>query len=583
MFDEAFILHAGYMEKFFRITSRIADRDDISEWSQVCVDLIDGKIGLEDVRDQSAKDKCLTKLLVRIAGCDRDSKTVDRAPPGSTLGLYSTSPRVLISQIVKNNGRIPANCPDFSSRDGVKEFLEKTTLVRDSMMKKQKKNWSFTFDQAADFLWMVRRTNPILFFLLVSREYELAEALYPWVVENIPGHVVHTANACFPNLKVSPLIAMRTIGSAQRFREFVLALEPYTELTSKKLKSLSVANDLAADVSGPHKKGTRSYLKSLGTSVFAVRQVLMLNCSRPELQPKGNQLWVIANPEKEVPLVDHMLLGHGNNGAKALLSNISSEINAAYPTGRPAGNGGKGSDTVERVEGAGGHRNFTLCSVFSLDLMQLGCRLVRQTSEDCNSVKNPTSVGIFAQAMLLEAGLNLPDLNGDPSAWAQRAKTEKDFGERANADFGSPSSMVDFGLRSWCRSNGAAKNWRALTEHNYGSTPDTEYFLIVRRYLHGFFPAIARKWKLDEASEVWAELAKCATAFSRDPIWIVLRNREAKMLDISAAAMRDAASKAKGNVPISEKMRAKKPKKHKIPDHAQFKTELRGFGQLLGS
>ena len=422
-----------------------------------------------------------------------------------------------------------------------------------------------------------------LVFLLVSREYELAEAHYPWVAEDIPGHVVHVANACFPDLKVSPLVAMRTIGSAQRFREIVLALKPYAELTAKKLKQLSEADDLAANVSSPHEHGARNYLKSIGTSVFAIRQVLMVDCSRPELLPRGNQLWVISNPEKQVPLADYVLLGHGNNGAKALLCDIYGEITSAYPTGRPADNGGKGNAVVERVKGAGGHRNLSLCSFYGLDLMQLACRFVRQTSEDCSSATNPTSVGTFAQMMLLEASPTLPEIGGDASACAQRARMEKGFGERANNDFGSPSSKVDFGLRSWCRSSGTAKNWMALTGHTDGSTLDKDYFLIVRRYLHGFFPAIARQWKLDEASEVWAELAKCATGFSRDPIWIVLRNREAKMLDISAAALRDAASVASGNVPMSQKVRAQKPRKHKSTDTAQFKTEMRGFGQLLGS
>ncbi len=567
MIDNELLSQAAYLEEYWHISESIPERADILEWSQSYLDLIDGKLTLTDVRDQVAEDNTDISALVRLAGFSTEPNVLHSRPQGSTLGLFSTSPRVLVDQIIKNSGILPSHCPDFSSRDKIKAFLEKTTPVRDYMVPHQMKNWSFTFDQAADFLWNVRTTNPVLFFLLISREYDQAKKRYPWVAEPISDLVVHIAKACFPDLKTSPLVAMQVIGSAQRFREMLVALEPYAGLKIEKLKALSEADDLAGSASGSYKR----YLATIGSSVFALRQVLMLDCSRPELLPKGNQLWIIANPEERTPLVDRVLLGLGNNAAKALLGDICGEISAASPTGRPAGNGGKGNDSVERTKGTGGRRIKSLPAIFGFGSMGLACRFVRQSSNDCASRSNDTSVGTFAQMLIGEACPKLSDENSDASARAKHARLERAYGERANTDFGSPSSMMNFGYESWCRSGDVAGNWKSLAEHTDESTPDRKYFLIVRRYLHGFFPAIARKWKLHDASEAWSELAKCATAFSRDPIWILLRNREAKMLDISADALRDAASKAKG----------KPPREHKGTSPAQFKTEMRGFGHLI--
>ena len=555
MIDQNFLSHAANTESRLTLGSQIAGRPDILQWAKVFVDLQEGVITPVDVLPFSEQEKRFINSIEAVLATRDDinnGDTFEPMAPGINLPFYSVSPLYLISKVIKKfEDRAEMKLNLFSQKRDVEKFLTSTTLIPSQNKRSQKASWSFTFTEAANFLWMLRISCPILFFLLISREYELAEELYPWILEMQSKTPISSVTASFASLQVAPATAMRVIGNAQRHKEIVFTLLPYQHLTTATLKSLSEEEDPVEAIVQSGDAGLQSYMKFIGLSSLAIRKILMIDCDHHQRMPVGNSLSMLADTQFTGPFTDKILLGLGPKTAKALLAHLYEQLTSAFATGRGPSNKGLGNDTVERFKGAGGHRGHTLAIIYGHTIQQVTCRFIIETSAACGQKFVPTRVGIFADELLRIT--NITDkfpfienirfqVGNDPSALCVAANLVNDYAAKGLASFGSPSQMLSFHTEIWSTRNIEAGKWASLAYDVKEDSSVQRYFLIVRRYLHSFFFQSSRLLQINRASEVWAYLSHAATSASQDPIWHLLKKREAFCLGISANKRRGKAS-----------------------------------------
>ncbi len=545
MIDQNFLSNVITTNLRLQLGSQIAGRPDIQGWAHVYVGLLEGEITPDDVLPFSEQEMRFINGIEAVLGTRdeiNNGDTFEPMAPGINLPFYSVSPLFLVSKVIRSfDGHANMKLNLFSQKRDVEKFLYSTTLISAQNERSQKASWSFTFTEAANFLWMLRKSCPILFFLFISREYELAEELYPWIRKIHPKTPIDLVTASFANLQVAPATAIRVIGNAQRHKEMVLAVLPHQHLTTATLKSLSEEDDPVETIMQSKDAGLQSYMKFIGSSSLALRKSLMIDCDHHQRMPVGNSLSMLADTQFTGLLTDKILLGLGPKAAKALLADLYEQLTSAFATGRGPGNKGLGNDTVERFQGAGGHRGHSLALIYGHTIQQITCRFIIDTSAACGQKFAPTRIGTFADELLSFENTKI-QVGNDPSALCVAANLVNDYAAKGLASFGAPSQMLSFHNEIWSRKNIEAGKWASLAYDVKTDSSVKKYFLIVRRYLHSFFFQSSRLLQINGASEVWAYLAHAATPASQDPIWHLLKKREAFCLGISANKRRGKSS-----------------------------------------
>ncbi len=261
--------------------------------------------------------------------------------------------------------------------------------------------------------------------------------------------------------------------------------------------------------------------------------------SHPDRLPTGNTLSIIANRSFVGPYHDQALLGLEENESKSFLGAIYTELTAKSPVARPPGNNCCGNDDVKRISNKGGHGLRTLNTHYGHTLFQLACRFGFDTANAAGMKTRLGTIGALADDMLIEAKLASED-SRDNSARIQATRLEKYKTQLTDQDFGSTTAMLNFEIQRWTDPAADAESWIGLAENTVAATSEQDYFLIVRRYLSSFFFEASRLREADLAAKVWAHLSHAVTSFSRDAIWMLIRNQELSDLGITHKAVRAA-------------------------------------------
>jgi hypothetical protein len=541
MIDQELFTHINHIKDRLNLMENLNKRTDVT-WSKIALDVVEGDYPVDSIPRFSSTELSIIDEMEHLLS-NRDmllsSFTYELLPPGSYFSYLSLSPLLCLSRIFRGDQRAgETNKLYFKHEANVVNFLDETTYLRPRFNKRQRNAWSFDFAEIAAFLFRVRMHYPELFIMLISREYDLAERKYPWLLQSAVDNGNEIVVASFDNLKCTPATAMRIVGMAQRFREIVDAMRVFKNVTPAFLRDISSSegNENIADHISDD-PGVGRYLNALGTSVLGLHQTLMVDHSHPDRLPTGNPLSIIANRDFVGPYHDQALLGLEENAAKSFLGAIYTELTAKSPVARRPGNNGCGNDDVKRISNNGGHGLRTLNTHYGHTLFPLGCRFGFDTSNAAGMNTRLGTIGALADDMLIEAKLASKD-SRDNSARIQATRLEKYKTQLTDQDFGSTTAMVNFEIQRWTDPTADAASWIGLAENTVAATPEQGYFLIVRRYLSSFFFEASRLREAELAAKVWAHLSHAVTSFSRDAIWTLIRNQELSDLGITHKAVR---------------------------------------------
>ena len=541
MINEKLLDNVRHAIMRLKIMAKLPDRPDVTDWSRTLVDLCDRRISPMAIRAFTAEEQHILTAISELRGDHSAStmKTMHEPMPAGTMFPYLfNAPMFIVERLLKLPSlEFDKQSSILASKAEIDRFLKTTTIAPFEFASYQKRNWSWTMTEVSTFLWSLRANEPVLFHLLICREYAQAEAQFPWLTDKPSDCAPNWQSSFFPTAKCSLAIVMRSVGHAQRFKEIVTELAPFQALSVRDLKALSLEANPQDRLDAKFTPGLEEYLASVGTSALGLRKVLMIDCFRPEHLPAGNTLDQISRLVAGERLKDKTVMGLGPNQTKDLLAHISEEISLNAPTCRHGGNDGQGNSAVERERGSGGNRAFLLGTYYGFTLKQIACRFVLDIAHASNSPRSHlASVGQFAQRMLDEAGVvyetHLSQANN------AHAIFEDAYRKRSTNIFGSPSSMASFDVEKWTNPSSHWRKWSSLADGSVTSNPDQAHFRTTRNYLQGFWYKAWMCHDLVAASKVWAHLAHGVAPLSLDPLWQMIRKCEERFHRISFKALR---------------------------------------------
>lgn len=547
MISEQLIADIKHSHERLRIALLMPGRPDITDWAETCIGLATGKVDVADIRPFTAAEKDIIAAIENLLA-DVSYLTTrpgyEPMPPGALFPFLSLSPLVLVSQML--DGDVDGsrfNKQPFANKEDLEVYFDDTIIAPFGHIDRQRLNFSWTMNEALDFIWHQRNHNPELFFQLIGREYKLAEIANPWLLEIPIKSAASVASTFFPTIKCGPSNVMRSIGNAQRLQCIGSELHRFTGLSVADLKPFAEGGVTVNPKGNLFHPGLQDYLNTMDTSVFNLRKRLMLDCcnlSEGENQDFRESLsdFRISGLAEGEPFHDRVFSGTPTVKAKGMVAEVIGEAGKNYPTCRKAGNGGIGNDDVERESGSGGSRNLPLGTHYGHTLQQLAYQWVLQTVEVSKLPLQPASAGLLAQR--LADDITEADSETKPQNAQAIMELEAAYHSLGNRSFGSPLALASFDIAKWDDPAEHAKRWAMLADgvNDSSQTDDQAYYITTRQYLQSFWFDGLQSPLFTTSALVWTHMAHAMTLQSGQLIWQLLRNIELKRLGISFKKMR---------------------------------------------
>lgn len=541
MIDLQYINTINFITEHKEIGVKLEKCRHIIKWAPIYRDIIDGSLKISEITNFTQAEE---NIAIQVDSFVNKHNIMDTVPANGVvmrLADYSVSPLFLIYKIKQSNSPIHSiSEKKLSSQKKIADFLYNRTGFNKSFNKYMVKAWSFNIEEAATYLWDVFDRNPELFFLLISHEYQKAESQTPSIKtmqlqkmtssdeKNVT--IKQKFNKQSKNAKPvankksqSISIAMRIIAEAQRHNEIEKAMLNLKNITVNELQNPANKNQPIID----------EYLNSLKTSVFGLRQRLMIDCFHPSLLLEGDTLKKLADNNFDNPFFEQNLLDCKKEEKYNLISQISREIYSPIRNWGVSEFGSPENDEAPKSSVKGGHRNIYLNNFYGLNHFQKTCRFIYETSIAANNVIKPCFIGSLAAKIMNDH----PDY--EVSSWSKKAKIEVDMFKKADKGFGSARHMANFDINQWLKPTASSGKWLLLATTKNSISVEQKKFLEVRSYLTAFFYEPSRLINLKFASKIMAHWAYSYSAFSRDPIWTCIRNTEARLHSITLKSRRN--------------------------------------------
>ncbi len=177
------ILIRGLIDRL-TFLDRHARRSDIFALAPVLIALQDGRVSRHEAGSALAPFDPVVEEYLRSLGRDREAKFTParraiRLPLGCRLGLLHFSPLLQLLRLLRGTGPVAAfdgyvfeELP--SSEDTILRHLEQTCGWREDLDAVLKRRFGHTLLDYARYLIRLRQKDPILFVLLMAREFTLA-------------------------------------------------------------------------------------------------------------------------------------------------------------------------------------------------------------------------------------------------------------------------------------------------------------------------------------------------------------------------------------------------------------------------
>jgi hypothetical protein len=171
---------------------RIHDRRDIFDLAQVLIAFQDNRISEHRALQHVGPFRDLIPEFLRNLAkgreADRDARNGSlRLPLGCRLGLLHFSPLLQLAMLLGLqemssgfDGNYPWRIYSFqplpATRQAILEYLEKSCGWTNQIGLAVERRFGHTLFEYADYLWRLRKTDQVLFVLLMAREFGLAKA-----------------------------------------------------------------------------------------------------------------------------------------------------------------------------------------------------------------------------------------------------------------------------------------------------------------------------------------------------------------------------------------------------------------------
>ncbi|MET3723605.1 hypothetical protein [Sphingomonas trueperi] len=424
---------------------------------------------------------------------------------------------------------------------------------RDELQKSFRKRFTFSTDEFARWLIGVRGTDPVLFVMLMSREYRLALRHCPELGDPpAPGCAVADA---MPALKTAPILAAMTAGEIQRLFALTRDLagrmgstfrDAAIELGDKSASVAARGNKIADAIGGKRAAGFAYDHEPMRVESIRKRVFLVPNRDLSKLD-EDSFLCAIFGGSTDW---NHIRSAGRLAGARELIASI-----LAPKMFKKSGSGrGKGyyKDSLDHYYG------LSIGDLPYVALLELGVVLH-------NAQMRGETAPLAARLLAIAASAN-----GTPKERKHKSSVKK--AKRYLRKFPRPGSGGRFVAVAWLDPERDAAWFKkllkpvgAIDRQNMRSS--TGWMKpIALRYLQLCFPRLYEQVDShDQSARLMAHLATSSAAFTSDPIF--------------CGMLRDAAAKAKASVKVKSNFLKRPPPSpllpisQKIIDAVRFATE----------
>ena len=528
LIDDAINIHRRTL-----IQERLGDRSDIYEYAQTIVDIQDGKTLRQNVH-LDIGSLAIGRFIARTIECSTNPEQ-EKMPVGCKMSRLQFSP---LYQLYITSAAIPGMHARADSMSGIPKtadeiaewlhvsmgdgFLFEATFTEEDESTTAALLDMDVFSDAmcvrvkdiAGWIFQIRKTDAILYLLILSGEIELAVKHCKFLAYcgGTENKRLGWRERYFPGMKHSIATVLKCIRTTQQAVSIIKALsaDSWYTISSLHQAGCNLGASTMTEID-------RKHLSRAVLSVFGLRKILCLDIDKQLFEKQSSDVRTVAG------LRSHIWLE--SKYGKHVLDNIEDQITKNLPsmTERPEVDADHSEIIVTRMPGSGGIRKDRLASFYGLDGIEIASLIAIIVGEATGQSRSKIRLARFASALVKGAGYS-PTNVVQPVRSDHIIKMVK-VRKHAFPRTGRFGHSACFDLDSWSANEADQNKWKKLVLANSSTDQTTEMILIVRDYFFLLIKNGLPIHKLEEACRIFCYLAPTYSMLSADPIWIRIQER----------------------------------------------------------